>query len=226
MNKKFLTLILALLLLLPSLCCAQEAAVTLPQGYETSGQNYPVVYLLPEDGFTSDESDLLGKLIPGMNSPEYLEMIIVQPAFGESDDPAAVLRAAIETTDAQYRTIQSPKYRVLMGTDAGGYMAYALGLAMPEEIGAMVSIRGNFAENPWLSKLGNVLDTIELANLSNPEYLNTVYTYMDAPTIPTPISRAAPMSWVPRLLAMARAAPATNSPCARARMTTHSSPNP
>ena len=183
MNRKFLSLILCLLLLVPALCIAQEPAVTLPAGYETSGQNYPVIYLLPEDGYQADKSPLADKLLEAMANQQGLEMIIVQPAFGEQDDPAAVLAGVIADTDAKYRTAQGPAYRVLMGTGTGGYMAYALGLDMPEEIGATVSIRGNFAgeDNPWLNTLGSVSDKVELLNISNPDYFNTVYTYMDAP---------------------------------------------
>ena len=137
-NRKFLSLILCLLLLVPALCYAQEAAVTLPDSYETSGQNYPVIYLLPEDGFAADHSNLSGRLLEAMGSQQGLEMIIVQPVFGEQDDPAAVLAGVIADTDSKYRTAQGPAYRVLMGTGAGGYMAYALGLDMPEEIGAIL----------------------------------------------------------------------------------------
>ena len=183
MNKRFFTLMLALLLLLPALCIAQELSVTLPKDYETSGQNYPVIYLLPQDGYQTEENGLVAKLLEAMDNQLGTQMIIVQPGFAAQEDPAATLREAIKQTDAQYRTAQEAKYRVLMGTDVGGYMAYALGMKMPEEIGAMVSIRGNFAgeDHPWLNTLGSVLDQIELTNVSNPDYFNSVYTYMDAP---------------------------------------------
>ena len=183
MNKTFLSLILCLLLLVPALCCAQELSVVLPNDYVNSGQNYPVVYLLPQSGLAMDDSGLTGALLAAMEQELGLEMIIVKPQFDAQDDPAAVLRSAIEQTDAQYRTAKSPAHRVLMGTGVGGYMAYALGLDMPEEIGAMVSIRGNFAgeDNPWLEKLGTVYDKLDLLSISNPDYLNSVYTYMDAP---------------------------------------------
>ncbi len=183
MNRKLIALALCLLLLVPAICCAQELSVVLPNDYAASGQNYPVVYLLPQSGFAMDDSGLTGKLLWAMEEQLGLEMIIVKPQFDAQDDPAAVLRSAIEQTDARYRTAKGPEYRVLMGTGVGGYMAYALGLDMPGEIGAMVSIRGNFAgeDNPWREKLGSVYDAVELTNLSNPEYLNTIYTYMDAP---------------------------------------------
>lgn len=183
MSRKLFTLVLCLLLFVPAICSAQVSAVTLPHGYENSGQNYPVVYLLPEDGYQADTSDLRGRLRAAMEQQLGIEMIIVQPAFGEGDDPAATLKAAIAETDAEYRTIKNPDHRVLMGTGVGGYMAYALGLDIPEEIGAMVSVRGNFAgeDNPWRERLGDVYEKIDLLNASNPDYLNTVYTYMDAP---------------------------------------------
>ena len=183
MNRKLFSVLLCLLLLVPALALAQEAAVTLPAGYETSGQSYPVIYLLPEDGFSADSSGLAGRLLEAMEKQLGLEMILVQPQFDAQSDPAAALASAIEHTDAQYRTAKGPACRVLMGTGVGGYLAYALGLDMPDEIGAMVSIRGNFAgeDNPWLGKLGDVSEKITLANSNNPEFLNTVYTYLDAP---------------------------------------------
>lgn len=183
MNRKLFSLLFCLLLLVPALALAQEAAVTLPAGYEASGQSYPVIYLLPEDGYAADSSGLASRLLKAMEKQLGLEMILVQPQFDPQDDPAAALASAIEQTDAQYRTVKGPSYRVLMGTGVGGYLAYALGLDMPGEIGAMVSIRGNFAgeDNPWLGKLGDVYERITLANTNNPEYLGTVYTYLDAP---------------------------------------------
>ena len=183
MNRKILSLLLCLLLLIPAFALAQEAAVTLPAGYETSNQSYPVLYLLPEDGFSADSSGLTGKLLEAMKKQLGLEMILVQPQFDAQGDPVSMLHSVIEQTDAQYRTAKGPAYRVLMGTGVGGYLAYALGLDMPDEIGAMVSIRANFAgeDNPWLSKLGDVSEKISLTNTNNPEYFNTVYTYLDAP---------------------------------------------
>ena len=139
MNRKLLSLVVSLLLLVPALCCAQELSVILPGDYADSNQNYPVIYLLPQDGLHADDSGLCDKLLAAIQAQQGLEMIIVQPAFSEQDDPAAVLRSAIEQTDAQYRTVAAPRYRVLMGTGVGGYMAYALGLDMPQEIGAMIS---------------------------------------------------------------------------------------
>ena len=183
MNKRIFTLILALVLLVPALAAAQELSVILPKDYAASAQNYPVIYLLGQDGVQANDSNLADKLIDAMDHQLGLEMIIVKPQFAAQDDPAAVLREAIAQTDAQYRTAKGAKYRVLMGTGTGGYLAYALGLQMPEEIGAMVSIRGDFTgeDNPWIHTLGDVYGKINLTNTNDPDYFNSVYTYMDAP---------------------------------------------
>ncbi|MBR5560829.1 MAG: hypothetical protein IKU73_05380 [Clostridia bacterium] len=183
MKTKLFSLLLALLLLVPALCGAQEAAVILPAGYETSGQNYPVVYLLPEDGYQSDDAGLCTALQSAMANHLGLEMIIVKPIFTAQDDPASVLREAIAATDSAYRTAGGASCRVLMGTGVGGYMAYALGLDMADEVGALVSVRGNFsgADNPWLTALGDVYEKLTLTHANQADVLDRVYTYMDAP---------------------------------------------
>ena len=170
-----------LCMLLPVFAAAQELNVTLPDDYETSGRSYPVIYLMPEDGYASDESGLAEKLAAAMADGTGTPMIIVQPAFTEGGNPVDALKAAIADVDAQYRTLPAKEYRTLLGTGAGGYLSYALGLEMQEEIGVMASIRGDFTKNPWYAVLGDVQDRIEAVNAANPEYLNGVYTYMDAP---------------------------------------------
>ena len=184
--KNMIRLLLCLLLLCavfaPALAeggAGDVLHVTLPDGYEDSGLRYPVLYVMPEDGLGGIDGALRLKLKEAMG--ESLSMIIVQPEFGEGDDLIAKMKDIIAETESSYRVAPGKAYRTLMGTGAGGYLAYALGLEMQEEIGAMVSIRGNFAENPWLETYGSVQDKLELLNVSDPEYLNGVYTYMDAP---------------------------------------------
>lgn len=174
MKRKILFVWLALLLL----CAGALADVTLPEGYDGSEARYPVVYLLPQDGYAADESGI-GALIGDEKTP----VIIVKPAFEAGCDPLEALKAAIAETDANYRTLPEKQYRVLMGTGVGGYLSYALGLEMTDEVGALVSIRGNFAgeDNPWVSACGSVSDKLELLSLENPQAITGVYTYLDAP---------------------------------------------
>ena len=58
--------LLALALLLPVAALAEGIApayeVTLPASYEESEQRYPVLFVLPEDGFTPDASGLSEQL--------------------------------------------------------------------------------------------------------------------------------------------------------------------
>ena len=180
MKRTILLVCMAALLCLLSAAPALAAyEVTLPQGYDETDSRYPVVYLLPEDGYTADESGI-EMLLAGQ---EQLPSIVVRPVLEAGCDPLAALRAAIAEIDAAYRTLPERGYRVMMGTGTGGYLSYALGLEMMEEIGAMVSIRGNFAgeDNPWLAVCGDVQEKLDLLHTGNPQAIDSVYTYLDAP---------------------------------------------
>ena len=184
MKKNWMIFCAALMMVL--LACAPALAavdVMLPAGYEGTDARYPVVYLMPEDGFAMDESGMAQLLAAQMEKGETAQMIIARPAFEEGCDPLAALRAAIAEVDAQYRTMPERMYRVLMGTGIGGYLSYALGLEMMEDAGAMVSIRGNFTgeDHPWVSSLGNVKEKLTLIYMNTPELIGSVYTYIDAP---------------------------------------------
>ena len=181
MKKRMILVCLLALCLFAGTAMAEGMKVTLPAGYADSGLRYGVIYLLPEDGFASDESGLAKRLSDAMADGLGMQMILAQPVFAEGDDPAAVLRAAMAEVESGYRVAKGPQHRVLMGSGAGGYLAYMLGLDMPEEIGAMVSVRGSFAHHAWVEKLGDLQEKIEQANAADAEYFNRVYTYMDAP---------------------------------------------
>ena len=60
-TRILLTTLLVLILAVPALGFAEDDAdyeVTLPAGYDTDGLNYPVIYVLPQDGFIPDDSGL------------------------------------------------------------------------------------------------------------------------------------------------------------------------
>ena len=177
--KKWMFVCAALLCLLLAAPALAAYDVTLPEDYDSTDSCYPVIYLLPENGFDADESGIL----PLLMQQDKLHAVIVRPVFEAGCDPLNVLRETIAQIDAQYRTMDGRMYRTLMGAGTGGYLSYALGLEMTEEIGAVVSIRGNFAgeDNPWLSACGSVEDKLELLHVSAPKTLESVYTYLDAP---------------------------------------------
>ncbi len=184
---------LALLLCLMALPAGAEpdgCSITLPAGYETSGRNYPVVYVLPQDGFAADESGIADQLAANMASGLATDMIIVRPAFAEGDDLYAVMEALVAQVDSEYRTIADAQHRTVAGTGVGGYLAYVLGLsdaqgslAAPKLFGAIASIRGDFSSeaNPWKTVYGDVYARMNQMHLANNAVFDGFYTYMDAP---------------------------------------------
>ena len=156
--------------------------ITLPAGYQTDGLNYPVLYVLPQDGFTPDDSELTEQLTASMAAEHGIEMIIVRPAFTEGD-PLAQINAVIAAVDGAYRTIPDPAHRAAVGTGVGGYLAYALTLADGSPFEAAASIRGDFVSdsNPWYAVCGDIQEKIKALHTADENALNAYYTYMDAP---------------------------------------------
>ena len=179
--------LLALALAIPSLAAAEapEAAyeVTLPAGYDTDGLNYPVIYLLPQNGFAADDSGLAECFAAAMEAGQGANMLIVRPSLKADADPAAQIAAVVEAVDGAYRTIPDPAHRIAAGTGAGGYLAYALTLREDALFASAVSIRGDFVSdaNPWLSVCGGIYEKLEALHEADKDALNAYYTYMDAP---------------------------------------------
>lgn len=167
-------------------------SVTLPKGYQKdSGRSYPVVYLLPDDGRSAYQNDVVKLYEDAMASAGGIDMILVTTGFSANDDFRAVMKAIAEDVDTKYDTIAEAKYRTAAGTGTGGYMAYILGftsadggapLTTPETFGSIISIRGNFVDNIWYAKYGDVYDILTAAKTSSSKFYNNFYTYLDAPT--------------------------------------------
>ncbi len=176
MKKRFVSLVLMLLLALPLCALAASYEVTLPAGYETSGLNYPVIYVFPQDGFAADDSGLAEKFAGA-------QMILVRPALEEGADVGAAIAQVMADVDGQYRTIPDSAHRAAVGTGVGGYLAYVTALADDAPFGAVASIRGNFAgeDNPWLAACGDVMARIEALYAADNAHFDKIYTYMDAP---------------------------------------------
>lgn len=176
--KKCIALIL-LLLAIPVFALADvcEYSVLLPEGYDTGDTRFPVIYVLPEDGYAAD-SQLAAKLSEG------IEAIIVAPSFAEGGDVSAALSALVAEVDGAYRTLADSEHRALAGAGVGGYLAYAAGLADESRtFSILASVRGNFAgeDNPYIAQYGSVYERIEALHAANPDFFNSIYTYMDAP---------------------------------------------
>lgn len=109
----------------------QKYQVTLPDGYDEN-HAYPVIYVMPQDGKTADDSGITEKLQNAMKSGKSTSAIIVRPQFTEDDDIYAVMKEIVAEVDGSYHTIPDAEHRAIVGTGTGGYLAYILGIT--EEI--------------------------------------------------------------------------------------------
>ena len=101
--------------------------VITPENYDES-RSYPVVYIMPEDGYKMDNSGMVEKFQAAMKDGTSTDMIIVTPAFDEGTDLHAAMENLVAEVDANYKTIASAEGRAIVGTGVGGYLAYILGL--------------------------------------------------------------------------------------------------
>lgn len=187
--KKYLKIVMMLVLSMLCLTGCTSAndtgiyEVFLPEGYEESGADYPVVYVLPQDGYNLDNSGISELLVKEMEEGSVLDAIIIKPEFEKDADVIDEMNKIVTSVDAQYRTIAEKKYRVLAGTGTGGYLAYTLGFSERDTFGVIASVRGDFASenNPWIETYGAVKDTLKKVKDFGGAYFNEIYTYMDAP---------------------------------------------
>jgi len=188
MNMKRLILALMAMLMLALVIPACASAATGSVVYTpTNGDKYPVVYVMPENGYTNHANDIAGKLEKAMKAGDIMDMIIVKTEFPAGstnlyEDMAAVI-SEVEGANA----ISDPSYRAVVGTGVGGYMAYLLTmtdnggvLTAPKLFSAVASIRGDFtsANHPYKDQYGDIFSYISAAS-SN--LYGKLYIYMDAP---------------------------------------------
>jgi enterochelin esterase-like enzyme len=126
--------------------------VYLPDGYGTSGMQYPVLYLL--HGAGGDETAWVehgniklraDALIAGGAIPPS---IIVMPGcracwwVDGSKDKAetAFWQDLVPTVSARYRTIEARDGRLIAGLSAGGYGAVRFAMKYPDRVGAVAAL--------------------------------------------------------------------------------------
>jgi enterochelin esterase-like enzyme len=156
----------------PALKESRNVIVYLPPGYisGTAGTRYPVLYLLhgsPDPGYgwsrygrAQEEVD---RLIVDDNYPP---MIVVMPdgngqgTLGDSeyiDAPAKqrngkpglrvgtfIVKDVVNWTDSHYRSIQTPRGRLIGGISTGAYGSANLGLQNPQIFGTIMSFSGYY----------------------------------------------------------------------------------
>ena len=163
-----------------------EYEVILPDGYEDSKENYPVLYVLPQDGLNIDDSGLAEMLVSAMNEGIGTKMIVVKTSLDKEAGAAVILESLAEKIDGSYRTIPEKECRALVGTGAGGYLAYAVGIQFDKDMemfGSLVSVRGDFVSenNPWLEDYQDVFDEMKSMEDFKMNFFDEHYTYLDAP---------------------------------------------
>ena len=180
--KKSLALLLALvslmaMLVIPAVAgAAIEYSVDLPSGYSSSTTTYPVVYVMPKDGYAKDNSGITTKLFDAIEAGKGMDMIVVRPTFEKGDKLADEMAWLVKEIDAKYRTSGTAKHRAIIGTDAGGYLAYMLGLN--DTFGFVASINGNMVNNEWCSTYGDLYAKLKKLGA---EGIKNHFTYLDAP---------------------------------------------
>lgn len=187
-KKLFLLAVMLLVVCLAIPAAAGAVAkgnVITPSGYSKNVQ-YPVVYVMPEDGYASHTNKLAAKLQSEMAAGDIMDMVIVETTFTQGGDLYADMAALIADVEAEYSVIPSASHRAVVGTGVGGYMAYVLTLtdnkavvSAPKLFAAAASIRGDFVSsaNPHKSTYGDVLTYLKSAG----SLLDKLYIYADAP---------------------------------------------
>lgn len=162
-----------------------------PAGFAGSALKYPVVYVMPENGYDNSKANTMAvKLQEAMRSGDGIGMLLVMPSFDSDDnlrEEMVWLVNEIDNVVYANKTIAEPGFRAVVGADVGGYMAYATMLnaggavaEIPELFGFVASVRGHFTEegNPWQAKYGSMYDKLSAAGKNTTA---NYFTYMDTP---------------------------------------------
>ncbi len=154
---------------------SQPVDVYLPPGYASHpGRRYGVMYLL--HGVPGRPGAFLATVRMGVVEDELVALhrarplILVMPfgstgsftdkewanGVGKNQGWATFLwRDVVSAIDKRYRTIRSPRFRVLAGLSEGGYGALNIGLQHPREFGVLESWSGYARADPIRSIFGN-----------------------------------------------------------------------
>ena len=162
--------------------------ILLPEGYNARTYKYPVLYLMPANGYDAEQyvSDGIPEILSQtFKSDKALNMIVVVPVFTADSDVFETLDAIIEYVDANYATIADPNFRAAAGTETGAYLAFLTAhfdaeMAQTKAVtrfSAVLSMDGDYnsENNPWLAVYGDLNGKFKLGN-----WITSFYTYLDA----------------------------------------------
>jgi S-formylglutathione hydrolase FrmB len=136
----------------------------LPQGYDTDGKCYPVIYflsgytgfgrlLLNADAFAEPLDQRLDRLIASGTMPPSIVVLpncftrlggsqyLNSPAVGNYED--YVIEELVGFVDEQLRTLRGREHRAVTGKSSGGYGAMRLSMRHPDVFGAFGSHSGD-----------------------------------------------------------------------------------
>lgn len=135
----------------------RRVRVYLPEGYQTSGRRYPVVYYLHnlfEDEKVAFDRDGFGRLLDQAIAAKAVSPVIViaadfsttlgssiytsSPVTGRWDDFLAV--ELVGWTDRTFRTLARRESRGLAGDRMGGYGAIAMGMRHSDVFGSVYAL--------------------------------------------------------------------------------------
>ncbi len=174
----------------PSLNRTWSYTIYLPDGYDSSGLKYPVVYLLHGNGGNENDwvnnSNIQAIMDDMIASEEIPPVIVVTPDCGttwyvdrKENMESAFIKDLVPEIDTKFRTVAEREGRVLAGFSMGGYGSLRFAFIYPEMFCAagLISPAIYFPEPPENSSarkvgvFGDPYETEIWKSLNYPEYL-------------------------------------------------------
>lgn len=135
-------------------------SIFLPPDYETSNRRYPVIYWLHGSG--GDETSgawIAEHLKQAISSGQVQPMIMVFPNGGKKTEyrdwssqnvlsESMIIHELIPHVDSTYRTVASPRGRMIEGMSMGGNGALKLAFKYPGQFGSVVAYAGSYKRLP------------------------------------------------------------------------------
>lgn len=133
----------------------------LPKGYDTTGEDYPVLYLLHGGGGNElswiNSGNIKSHIDSAIAEKILPPVILIMPAANRSryinNYDGSVLyedffiKEFVPYVDSTYNTLPKKQGRILIGSSMGGYGSVVLAMKHPETFSASVSFMGSFCED-------------------------------------------------------------------------------
>lgn len=170
------------------------AKLYLPPCYDVDQQEYPVLYLLSEEGFdenrwvdngvaeAAEERIQSGSLSPFIIvMPQHPERLFNSTDGGPGSYEVEVVEGLVPYIDANYRTIQSPEFRAIGGVSRGGVWAIEISFTNPDLFGGLAAVSPSLDSNyPRVQ-----YDPVNLANAAETLPTNILFLIAeDDPALP------------------------------------------